>query len=179
MKTYLMLIASGLAAGSPAGAAVKSSTPSGFEVETKVIVAASPAQAYAMLGRIGEWWSPAHSYSGKAANLSLGLKASDCFCEKLDDGGTVEHMRVVYARPGSALRLQGGLGPLQAEGVSGTLSWALKPVAGGTEITQTYVVGGYIRMGADKLAQPVDNVLAEQLQRFRQRLIDKSVSSRD
>jgi hypothetical protein len=39
----------------------------------------------------------------------------------------------------------------------------LKAVAGGTEVTQTYVVGGYIRGGAKNFAAPVDQVLGEQL----------------
>ena len=75
----------------------------------------------------------------------------------------IEHGRVVYAQPGKALRLHAALGPLQQEGVSGALTWALKPAAGGTEVTQTYVVGGFVRAGADKLAPIVDRVMAEQL----------------
>jgi hypothetical protein len=88
----------------------------------------------------------------------------------LEGGGTIEHMRVVYAQPGQMLRLQGGLGPLQSQAASGTLTWQLKPVADRTEITQTYVVGGYIPMGAEKLAPLVDKVLAEQLQRLQAKL---------
>lgn len=147
-------------------AEVKSSSPGAFEVESKAVVAVPPAEVYAMLGRIGEWWNPAHTYSGKGANLSLEAKAGGCFCETIDGGGTIEHMRVVYAQPGSVLRLQGGLGPLQQEAVAGTFTWQLKPVTGGTEVTQTYVVGGHIRGGADKLAPIVDQVLAEQLSRL-------------
>lgn len=165
----LVLFAAALAA-SPAAAEVKSATPDGFEVESRVTVPASPAEAYAALGRIGEWWNPAHTYSGKATNLRLDLKAGGCFCETTEGGGTIEHLRVVYAQPGIMLRLQGGLGPLQAEGVAGTLTWTLKPVAGGTEIVQSYVVGGYVRGGAEKLASPVDQVMREQLERYRSRL---------
>lgn len=165
-----------LATGAPALADVKSSTPAGFEIRASANVAATPAEAYAMLGRIGDWWNPSHSYSGKAENLRLGLKAGDCFCESLGDGGTVEHMRVVQARPGRLLRLQGGLGPLQAEGVSGTLTWELKQVAGGTEVTQTYVVGGYIRAGAERFAGAVDKVMTEQFQRFAARFPGRGTS---
>ena len=153
-----------LAASAPAGAEVKSATANGFEVEAKAVVAASPGETYKMLGRIGLWWNDQHSYSGKAANMKLKLKAGGCFCETIPaDGGTIEHMRVVYARPGTMLRLQGGLGPLQSEAAIGTLTWSLKAVPGGTEIVQTYVAGGYIRGGADRLAPIVDKVMAEQL----------------
>jgi hypothetical protein len=68
------------------------------------------------------------------------------------------------------LRLQGALGPLQAEAVAGTFSWSLKAVPGGTEITQTYAVAGSIRGGAEKLAPLVDQVLAAQLARFQKSL---------
>ena len=159
-----------LLAAAPAAAEVKSSSAAGCEVQNKAIVAASPTDAYAALARIGEWWNPEHSYSGKAESLSLDPRAGGCFCEKLDGGGTIEHLRVVYAQPGQMLRLQGGLGPLQAQAAAGTLTWMLKPAANGTEISQTYVVGGYIAGGAEKLAPIVDRVLAEQLRRLQQKL---------
>jgi len=156
-----------LLASSPALAEVKSVSPASFEVESKVTVPAPPAQVFSQIGRIGEWWNPAHSYSGRAANLSLDLEAGDCFCEKLDNGGSVEHLRVVHVDPGSGtIRLQGGLGPLQAEAVAGTLTWTLKAVGGGTEITQNYAVAGSIRAGAAVFAPGVDQVLSEQLTRL-------------
>jgi hypothetical protein len=77
-------------------------------------------------------------------------RSSGCFCERLKDGGSVQHLQVVYAAPGEGLRLRGALGPLQTEGVDGTLSWTLKPVEGGTSLTQSYVVGGYIRSGMEQ-----------------------------
>jgi hypothetical protein len=160
-----------LLAASPAAAEVKSSSAAGFEVERKASVPAPPAAVYAQIARIGDWWNPEHTYSGKGANLSLALEAGKCFCERLDNGGSIEHLRVVYADPGTGvIRLQGGLGPLQSEAVSGTFSWALKAVDGGTEITQNYVVAGAIRGGADKLAPLVDMVLGEQLDRLAARL---------
>ena len=163
MRVVILLF---LAAGSPAAAEVKPSGPSSFDLEWRAVVPASPDQVYAQLGRIGEWWDVAHSYSGKAENLSLELRAGSCFCERTDDGGSIEHMRVVYAAPGSAIRMQGGLGPLQQEAVTGTFAWTLKQVAGGTEITQSYVVGGYVRGGADRFAPAVDQVLGGQFRRL-------------
>lgn len=165
-----MIAATILLAAGPATAAVKSSTPAGFELESKAVVKASPAEAYAAAGRLGEWWNPSHTYSGKAANLSFDPRAGECFCERTDEGGTIEHGRIVYAQPGQALRLHGALGPLQASGVTGSLTWAFKAVPGGTEITQTYVVGGYVPGGADKLAPPVDRVMSEQFGRLVARL---------
>lgn len=147
----------------PAHAEVKSATDAGFEVSRALTINATPAQVYRALGLPARWWSKAHTYSGDARNLSMVLRAGGCFCEKIPAGGTVEHARVVYAQPGKQLRVQGSLGPLQAEGVTGTLTWALKAVPGGTEVTQNYAVGGYIRSGARGFAAPVDQVLGEQL----------------
>jgi uncharacterized protein YndB with AHSA1/START domain len=128
---------------------------------------APPEQVYAALGKIGQWWSSPHTFSRDATNLSLDLKAGGCFCERLKDGGSVQHLIVVYAAPAEGLRLRGALGPLQMEGVDGTLAWALKPSEGGTNLTQSYVVGGYIRSGMDNWAPKVDGVLHEQLDRLR------------
>ncbi len=152
----------GLLLPAVAQAEVKVATPAGFESENRVVIAAAPAEVYATLGRIGTWWSSSHTYSGQASNLRMGLKAGDCFCETWGSG-TIEHGRVIYAKPGEQLRVSGALGPLQAEAVMGTLTWTLKPVAGGTELTQRYVVGGYVSGGAEKYAKIVDQVLAQQL----------------
>jgi hypothetical protein len=167
MRHLVLILA---AAAAPAVAEVKTAAPGGFAIESRVTVSAAPAEAYAQIVRIGEWWDPAHSYSGNAANLSFQARPGGCFCERLAGGGGVEHMRVVNARPGVELRLQGGLGPLQAEAVTGTLSWSLRAVGGGTEIVQRYVVGGYVEGGADRIAPAVDQVLGGQLRRLQQRL---------
>jgi uncharacterized protein YndB with AHSA1/START domain len=180
MSRIATLLAFAMLAATPAAAEVKSSSPAGFEVEAKATVPVPPAQAYAALVRIGEWWNSQHTYSGQAANMRLDPRAGGCFCETVPEGeGTIEHMRVVYAQPGQTLRLQGGLGPLQAEAAIGTLTWALKAVPGGTEVTQSYVVGGYVRGGAEKLAPLVDQVLAEQMARYRSHLGDKGRRSGD
>ena len=150
----------------PAAGEVKDSSPAHFRIEQSALVPLPPAAVYALLLQPSRWWNGAHTYSGDARNLSLDPAGKGCFCEQLPDGGSVEHMRVVYAQPGTLLRLSGGLGPLQAAAVAGTLTWALKPEGQGTRLIQTYLVAGHIPGGADKLAVPVDRVLAEQLGRL-------------
>jgi hypothetical protein len=86
----------------------------------------------------------------------------------------VQHLQVVYAAPGEGLRLRGALGPLQTEGVDGTLSWSLKPVEGGIGVNQSYVVGGYIRGGIKQWAARVDRVLDEQLRQLKTFVESKS-----
>jgi uncharacterized protein YndB with AHSA1/START domain len=152
-------------AATPAAADVKIGE-SGFVVENKAVAAAAPDAVWAALVAPARYWSPDHSYSGKAENFTLDAKAGGCFCEALPSGGSVEHMRVVFAMPGNTLRLVGGLGPLQSEGVAATLTWALKPVPNGTEITQTYVVGGHMRFDVPATAPLVGQVLNEQLTRL-------------
>lgn len=163
MKLFTLLAALLLVA-SPAAAEVKSATDAGFEVSRTAIINATPMQIYQALGLPSRWWSKAHTYSGDSGNLTMAVTAGGCFCEKNPvNGAAIEHARVVYAQPGRMLRLRGSLGPLQAEAVTGTLTWELKAVPGGTEVRQTYVVGGYVRGGAALFAVPVDQVLGEQL----------------
>ena len=169
MKSFAAL-AAGLLFAAPALAEVKSATPAGFEVQSRAVIKAIPSDAWFLLGQPRQWWSPGHTYSGASANLSLEKRAGGCFCESVPaTGATIEHGRVVYAEPNKLLRIDGALGPLQAEAATGTLTWTLKEVPGGTEVTQTYVVGGYIRGGAQKLAPMVDKVMAEQLEGLRNR----------
>lgn len=148
----------------PVAAEVKSATEYGFESTATVSINASPAQVYAALGKPARWWNKAHTYSGKSENLTMEQKAGGCFCENIPvDKASIEHGRVVYARPGKAMRLLGGLGPLQSEGVSAALTFALMPDGAGTKVVMTYVIGGYIRQGAKTLAPLVDQVMTEQL----------------
>jgi uncharacterized protein YndB with AHSA1/START domain len=163
-----------VAAAGPASAEVKSVAQNGFEVVSVATIAAPPDRVYAALGEVGRWWDSSHTFSRDAANLSLELRAGGCFCERLKDGGSVQHMQVVYAAPSAGLRLRGALGPLQMEGVDGSLSWTLKPGEGGTNVTQSYVVGGYIRGGMEQWAPRVDRVLDEQLQRLKSYVEGKS-----
>jgi uncharacterized protein YndB with AHSA1/START domain len=163
-----------LAVSGPAAAEVKSVAPNGFEVVSMATIAAPADRVYSALGEVGRWWSPSHTFSRDAANLSLELRAGGCFCERLKDGGSVQHLQVVYAAPGEGLRLRGALGPLQTEGVDGTLSWTLKPAEGGANVTLSYVVGGYIRSGMEQWAPRVDRVLDEQLQRLKSFVEGKS-----
>ena len=164
-----------LLVGAPATAEVKSSSPGGFEVEQRATVAATPAQTWAMLGRIGEWWNKGHTYSGDASNLRLELKAGGCFCETLPRvkgkrAGGVAHGRVLTAMPYSMLVLEAPLGPLQSEAVSARWTWTLREVPGGTEVTQRLVAGGHFKGDAVKLAPLVDKVMAEQLSGLQRRL---------
>ncbi|SEJ25520.1 Uncharacterized conserved protein YndB, AHSA1/START domain [Sphingomonas sp. OV641] len=142
--------------------------PGGFETAAVVSIAAPAERVWATLQSPALWWEPEHTYSGDSANLSLGAQAGGCFCERLPGSGSVEHARVIYIQPSQVLRLQGGLGPLQAEAVTGVLTFELlAQETGTTQVKMTYLVSGHLRAGSEKLAPLVDQVLTLQLQRLK------------
>ena len=153
-----------LAAG-PALAEVKSTWDAGVRLENKVTVAAPPDRVYAALGDIGKWWDSEHTYSGDAANMTVALKPGACFCEALPAGG-VKHGEVVAAWPGRLLRIHGAFGPLQDDGPAGALTFTLKAIEGGTEVTQSYNLGG-LRPEMVAAAPVFDRVIGGQLTRFK------------
>ena len=150
-----------------APAAVVASGPGGFVIRQEVVFPGAPDAAWQRLIDPARWWDPAHTYSGSAANLSLALEPGGCWCERLPGAGFVRHMEVVYAAPGAALRLSGGLGPLQGMGAGGALTFTLKAeTPGTTRVVAQYAVSGYAADGYGEIATGVDLVLGEQLRRY-------------
>lgn len=148
----------------PAQAEIIDSSAGGFASSNRAVVAASVDETWAMLLQPELWWS--HTWSDDSANLSLDARAGGCFCESVPmpaggEPGSVEHMRVVMVLPRSTLRMAGALGPLQAEGVSGTLTVTLNEAGEGTLIAWDYVIGGQWRMPPEMLAGVVDGVQQE------------------
>jgi uncharacterized protein YndB with AHSA1/START domain len=144
-------------------------TPDGFLVKFEVSVNALAAKVYdALVGQIGSWWDPQHTYSGDAKNLSIDARPGGCFCEKLPKSGGIEHARVIYVAPREILRLSGALGPLQPSGVAGTLTWKLTSGTDNTRLELSYSVGGFIDGGFEKIAPAVESVLRVQLDRLKQ-----------
>ena len=142
-------------------------TSNGFLVRHDLLIAAPPAKVYdSLIGQVGLWWNEQHTYSGDSKNLSIDPRPGGCFCERLPNGG-VEHMRVVHLRPNQIVRMVGGLGPLQASGVSGSMTWRLSPVDSGTKLELTYSVGGFIAGGFDNIAPAVERVLGDQADRLK------------
>ncbi|HEY2683903.1 MAG TPA: SRPBCC family protein [Steroidobacteraceae bacterium] len=159
-----------LAATAPVPADVLNVAAGGFQVHEAVHVKVSPEQAYDLLLRPSRWWSSEHTFSRNADNLTLDPHAGGCWCETLPDGGSVEHMRILWVSPGKALRLRGGLGPFQAMAVDGVLSFAIKASPDGSEVTLDYSLGGYSKDGFDALAKITDKVMNEQLERLKKAL---------
>ena len=148
-------------------AEVVDAQPKGFEVRTAMHIAAPPERVYAALAQVGHWWADAHTFSHDASHLTLEATAGGCMCEALPGGGSVVHLRVVYAEPPKVLRLEGALGPMQGLGAAGHLTWVLEAKDGGTELVQTYDIGGHAKGGFEGLAPVVDRVLGEQAARLK------------
>ena len=149
-------------------AEVLDSSDAGFTTRNTATIAAPPADVYRRLvNDIGRWWDPEHTYSKNSSYLSLDARPGGLFFERLMNGGGVAHMTVVFAAPGKTLRLVGGLGPLQALAVSGSMTWQLTPDGTGTKVELVYAVGGYKPGSLQAMAPVVDGVLGEQLRRLK------------
>lgn len=172
MKSKSCLAAGMLSAAAlamPAQAKVIDQSDIGFTVAHSAQVAASPEDVWKMLRTPDKWWSKDHSWSGDAANFWLDSQAGGCFCEKLPPAkpsgapGSVQHARILFAKPDELMRLSGAFGPLQGEAVVGTLTIQIKPTPTGSAIRFDYTVGGYMRFKVADVAPGVDRVLGEQL----------------
>lgn len=156
---------------SSAAAEVTKTHPQGFILRHEVTVEADLKQAWLTLISPDTWWRKEHTWSGDAANLSIRPSAGGCFCERIPEvdepgrftlEGSVEHMRVLQSNPETALRMSGGLGPLQSEPVNGILTIALSKVDAGTRIVWEYNVAGYMRFEVPVIAKSVDGVIGLQ-----------------
>ena len=144
------------------------SSANGFTVKNTVQISGTPESVYdRMVHDVAHWWSPDHTFSGDALNLSIDGKAGGCFCEKLENGGGVRHMAVIYADPGKIIRFDGAIGPLQSMGVSGSMTWTFAAGNGGTKLEVTYAVGGYAPHGLQKISLAADFVIREQMGRLK------------
>src|SRR5438067_11568557 len=169
LRRMLLFLATSSAIVGPCRGEVANVGPSGFAVKHVVAIQAAPENVYAVLiGKVKSWWNPEHTYSHDSGNLSIDARPGGCFCEKLGNGGGVEHLRVVYVARPEVLRLSGGLGPLQGSGVAGSMTWKLTGDGDQTRVQLSYSVGGFIVGGFDKIAPAVESMLNEQLNRLKQ-----------
>ena len=165
MRYLVIPLMLGLA--TPASAIVVGASSHGFELRHTLDLPVSPAQALAAFGQVGSWWAKSPTYSGDASRLSLQLRHGGCWCERLDGGGGVEHMRVSLYQPGERIVLTGGLGPLLFEGTSGVMDVQTKKTPAGSQLVINYRVAGFARGNGTEMALAVDGVLRTQTERLR------------
>ncbi len=160
----LLLVISALV---PAHAEVLDAAESGFVVRHERTVLAPPETAWRMLiGHVGEWWHPDHTYAGDASSLYIEARPLGCFCERIGPNDVVVHLTVTMLRENRLIRLTGGLGPLGLMGVEGNMTISLLPSDEETRVALEYRVGGYDPDGLERIAPAVDAVLGEQMDRF-------------
>ncbi len=182
MVRKLMSFTAGLAAltaAAPALAEVVEAQDDHFITRAEAVVSANPTETWLALISPARWWSSEHTWSGDAANLTLRPQAGGCFCERIPEvdepgrftlEGSVEHMRVIQAYPEVALRMQGALGPLQSEPVTGILTIAISEAEEGTRIVWEYNVGGSMRYPTEVISSAVDGVMTLQLSQLAEML---------
>lgn len=141
--------------------------PGGFSLRHRVMIDAPRLEVYNVLvNEVGQWWHPDHTVSGNAQALYIDGRVLGCFCEVLDNDAGLVHMTVSFVNPGVMLRMTGGLGPLGLLGTSGNMTFEFDDAGEGTLVTLRYAVGGYHPDGLATLAEPVDAVLIEALERL-------------
>jgi len=169
VRYALFALAAACAVGiTPAAADVTQSSPSVFLIEAEAEIAAAPDEVWRRLVQPDRWWSDAHTYSGQARHMRLSPQAGGCWCERWN-GGEIEHGRVVLAmthQGARTLRLTAALGPLQALGAQGVLTFTIEPTANGSKLAMSYRVAGDPSLSLEAMAAPVNGVMMEQFGRL-------------
>jgi len=168
MRRILLLLSALMAA--PASAEVIHSDPSSFVIKHRLIVPVDAETSFDALLHPERWWSPEHTWSGDAKNLSLEPRVRGCWCERWPDA-EVEHGRVIFIKKNAQLRLQGALGPLQDMAVNAVLDYTLTQGKDGTQIDMMYRVTGADSSQLDVVSSAVDNVMVQQMDRLKAHLI--------
>jgi hypothetical protein len=166
MKCFASALAA-FALAMPASPEVKAAAADGMNLQFKGEVPLRRDAAWKRLVAIGSWWSDAHTYSGKAAQMKINPVAGGCWCEKWS-GNEIEHGRVILAQKNEVVRFAAGLGPLQDTGVNAafTITLADGATPGTTSVTWDYKVVGSSLTNLAPMAPLVDGVLQEQFNRF-------------
>jgi hypothetical protein len=167
MQMRLMLLGLTALVATPAAAEVLSADPHGFEISQSVNLVIPQPKAFVAFGQVGQWWNKEHTYSGDSARMVLQMRPGGCLCESFPDGGGIEHMRVTFVQPGEQVVLTGSLGPLLYQATTGVMDVKVERIAGGSRVTMSYRVAGFAKGNALELAPQVDQVLGDQMKRFR------------
>lgn len=160
-----LLIAASLVFAAVAQAEVLEVSDTHFRLQHSMEVAQSPQEIWGVLVQPQRWWSPQHTYSGNANNLSLNPSAGGLWRESWS-GGSVTHGTVLTAMPGKLLRLDAPFGPLQGTGAKVTWTISLQSMDQGTRILFDEIAFGPESAGLRQLAPAVDQVKAEGLRRL-------------
>jgi len=163
----LAQVLAAILAASAAHAETSNVSVNGFTSSLREEIRASPDEVWKAIAQLPRWWSDAHTWSGKASNMTLELRAGGCWCESWEGGQSVQHGQVLLVQPGRVLRMAAALGPLQELPAQGLLTIVTSALEGRTFLRMTYRVGGPPDIGLDKLAPVVDQVIGHQYKRLK------------
>jgi len=149
----------------PANTDVVAASSGHYILRHEAVSSLAPDALWNRLVHPASWWSPVHSYSGDAANLSLDPRAGGLWKEEWD-GGSVAHGTVLYVKPGEQLRLAAPFGPLQSMAVNVVWTITITPEGTGSKVVFDEVANGSAASKLDKIAGAVDGVKGEAINRL-------------
>lgn len=163
MSRVMLAALAAICFATPASAEIVERSADHFVLRYESITEGPMEDLPGVVGDMPMWWNPAHTYSGRAENLSISPEVGACFCERLDDGTTFEHGRVREWDAETGALLHAALGPLH--GKTTQADWSIGWTGGqpGVRVVMTYVVRGD---GLGAFADAVDGVMQTQFYRM-------------
>lgn len=155
ISLILATLAVAVVTASPAAAEIISRSENAFTLRFEGETRLGPDGVADAFSQVQQWWDPAHSYTGEAANLSLDLVPGGCWCEAMPDGSRFDHGRVEAVALGE-VRLHAPFGPLRTMATRAELVVTYALVDGVVRPSWTFIVEG---RGVGALAEPVDGVI--------------------
>ncbi len=167
MIKALIATAASVILAAPASAEIMSRTPDSFTLRYAGSVGVGRGDVFGVITSISQWWDGTHTYSGDAANLTLGLEVGGCFCEALPDGTTFEHGRVTVFDD-DHLTLNAPLGPLKGRATRAdlTFSWPENEALLADDETGVVIIFVVEGPGVGAFADAVDTVMLSQHERL-------------
>jgi hypothetical protein len=151
-----------LSAAAPASAEIVSRSENAFTLRFALGLEAAREDIVAAVADIPTWWDSDHTYTGDSANLSLTFAPGGCWCERMTDGTTFEHARVVSITEEEVV-MNAPLGPLNGKATRADLTFDAGPENMGALVTMEFVVEG---PGVGAFAEPVHTVMQQGWTRY-------------
>lgn len=161
-RSALIAAALALLGPAPASAEIVSRSENAFTLRFALGLEATREDIIAAVGDIPGWWDPSHTYTGDSANLSVSFTPDGCWCERLADGTTFEHARIVSITDEEVV-MRAPLGPLNGRATRADLTFDAGPETPGALVTLEFVVEG---PGMGAFAEPVHAVMQQGWTRY-------------
>ncbi len=162
LRSALIGAALTLLAAAPASAEIVSRSENAFTLRFALGLEAAREDIVAAVADIPAWWDPSHTYTGDGANLSFAFEPGGCWCERMTDGTTFEHARIVSITEEEVV-MNAPLGPLNGKATRADLTFDAGPENMGALVTMEFVVEG---PGVGAFAEPVHNVMQQGWTRY-------------